>query len=52
MGENGARGQFGSVDPTLILLTAGVIASVVLSAILLGQVSNIQDTVDKIPHSP
>ncbi len=52
MGENGARGQFGAVDPTLILLTAGVIASVVLSAILLGQFGNLQDKVDKIPHSP
>ncbi len=52
MGENGARGQFGSVDPTLILLTAGVIASVVLSAILLGQVNSLDNKVDKIPHSP
>ena len=52
MGENGARGQFGAVDPTLILLTAGVIASVALSAILLGQVGNLKDEVAKIPHSP
>lgn len=47
MGENGARGQFGAVDPTLVLLTAGVIASVVLSAILLSKENN-----EKTPASP
>ncbi len=52
MGENGARGQFGAVDPTLVLLTGGVIAAVVLSAITLGKVNDVQDTVDKIPTSP
>jgi hypothetical protein len=45
MGENGARGQFGAVDPTLIILTAGVIAAVILSAITL-------DKVNKLPSSP
>ena len=45
MGENGARGQFGGVDPTLVLLAAGVIAAVVLSAITL-------DKVNKLPTSP
>lgn len=45
MGENGARGQFGCCDPTLIILTAGVIAAVVLSAITL-------DKVNKLPSSP
>jgi hypothetical protein len=45
MGENGARGQLGCCDPTLILLTAGVIAAVILSAITL-------DKVDKLPTSP
>jgi hypothetical protein len=45
MGENGARGQFGAVDPTLVLLTGGIIASVVLGAITL-------DQVNKIPTSP
>jgi hypothetical protein len=52
MGENGARGQFGSVDPTLIILTAGVIAAVVLSAIAVNKISDVNDKVDKIPHSP
>jgi hypothetical protein len=45
MGENGARGQFGCCDPTLVILTAGVIAAVVLSAITL-------DKVNKLPTSP
>lgn len=45
MGENGARGQFGGVDPTLVLLTGGVIAAVVLSAITLQKVN-------KLPTSP
>jgi hypothetical protein len=52
MGENGARGQFGAVDPTLVLLTAGVIAAVVLSAVAVANISNLQESVDKIPHSP
>lgn len=45
MGENGARGQFGCCDPTLVILTAGVIAAVILSAITL-------DKVNKLPSSP
>lgn len=45
MGENGARGQFGCCDPCMIILTAGVIAAVVLTAITL-------DKVNKLPTSP
>ena len=45
MGENGARGQFGGVDPLLVVLTGGVIAAVVLSAITLNKVN-------KLPSSP
>lgn len=45
MGENGARGQFGGADPWLVILTAGVIAAVVLSAITL-------DKVNRLPTSP
>ena len=41
MGENGARGQFGAVDPTLVILTAGVIASVVIGAIILKKVNDL-----------
>jgi len=48
MGENGARGQFGAVDPTIVLLTAGVIAAVILSAITLTKVNDVQDSVDSL----
>ena len=52
MGENGARGQFGAVDPTLVLLTAAVIASVIIAAITLDKVNQVDDKVDQIPTSP
>lgn len=37
MGENGARGQFGTVDPTLVILTGLVLATLVVSAITLSK---------------
>ncbi|WP_397570754.1 carboxypeptidase-like regulatory domain-containing protein [Schlesneria sp. T3-172] len=57
LGHNGARGQyancdecppggwcgFRSIDPTIALLTAGVIAAVVLSAITLSKVNGLDD---------
>ena len=46
LGQNGARGQFGSVDPMLILLTAGVIASVIIAAITLDKVNSLDDDDD------
>jgi hypothetical protein len=46
LGENGARGQFGAVDPTLVLLTAGVIAAVIISAITLDKVNSLEDKID------
>jgi len=52
MGENGARGQFGGIDPTLVVLTAGVIASVVLSAIAIDRIDHVSDQVNAIPVSP
>ena len=52
MGENGARGQFGSVDPTLVLLTAGVIAAVVLSAIAVNNINEVNNKIDNNPVSP
>lgn len=51
MGQNGARGQFGAVDPTLVLLTAGVIATLIISAITLNKVNNVEDDVSQIPKS-
>lgn len=52
MGENGARGQFGAVDPTLVLLTAGVITAVVLSAIAVSDLNSLQNQIDELPKSP
>jgi hypothetical protein len=43
MGENGARGQFGAVDPTLVLLTAAVIATLVVAIITLDKVNDLED---------
>lgn len=48
MGENGARGQFGAVDPTLVLLTAAVIATLIISIVTLDKVNDVDD---KIPES-
>jgi hypothetical protein len=47
MGENGARGQFGAIDPTIVLLTAGVIAAVVLSAIAVSKIDDVQNQLDQ-----
>ena len=52
MGENGARGQFGGIDPTLVVLTAGVIAAVVLSAVAINKIDNLSDKVDSLSVSP
>jgi carboxypeptidase family protein len=41
MGEKGARGQFGGVDPTLVILTGLVIADLVVDAITLNKVNDI-----------
>ena len=51
MGQNGARGQFGAVDPTLVLLTSAIIASVIISAITLDKVNSVDDKVDQIANS-
>jgi hypothetical protein len=52
MGENGTRGQWGAVDPTLVLLTAGVITAVVLSAITLSRIDDSTSTIVYVPASP
>lgn len=51
MGENGARGQFGAVDPTLLLLTAAIIASVIISAISLDKINSVDDKVDQLGNT-
>lgn len=52
MGENGARGQVGAVDPTLVLLTIAVIATVIISAISLDKINDVDDKVSDTPTSP
>lgn len=51
MGENGARGQYGAVDPVLLLLTAGVIAAVILGAIAVDKIDDVQDCCNKVQQS-
>ncbi len=41
LGENGTRGQFGALGGGTLLIVAGVIASVIISAITLSQVNDI-----------
>jgi len=52
MGENGARGQFGAVDPTLVLLTAAVIATLVIAIVTLDKVNNLNDKENQESESP
>ena len=42
MGQNGERGQFGAVDPTLVLLTAAVIATLIIAIITLDKVNDLE----------
>lgn len=51
LGENGTRGGFGSIGGGLMLLTAGVLASVIIGAIALDRINSVNDKVDKIPTS-
>lgn len=51
LGENGARGQFGAAGGGIVIIAAAVIASVIISAITLDRVNNVQEDVDKIPKS-
>lgn len=46
MGENGARGQFGAMGGGVIIIAAAVIASLIISAITLDRVNNIDDKVN------
>jgi hypothetical protein len=52
MGENGARGQFGAVDPTLVLLTAAIIATLIISIVALDKINDVEDCCEKISESP
>ena len=61
-GTEGARGQFGAYDaiepeyggypvfdPTIVLMTAGVVAAVVLGAVNLSKINSLQNSVDNLP---
>jgi hypothetical protein len=66
LGHNGARGQyanvdecppggwfgFRSIDPTIALMTAGIVAAVVLSAITLSKVNQLDNNNNPPPVSP
>ncbi len=41
MGDKGARGQFGAVDPTLVILTGIVIADLIVDSITLNKVNDL-----------
>jgi len=66
LGHNGARGQYASVDeyppgywggfpsldPTILLLTAGVVAAVVIGAISLSKIDQLNNNNNSTPASP
>lgn len=52
LGENGARGQFGATDPTVLVIAGGVIAAVAVSAVLLVKIDDLGSQVNQIPISP
>lgn len=55
VGENGTRGGngFGGIMGNgQLVLTAGIIAAVIMSGIAIGKLNNLQDDVDDIPKSP
>lgn len=47
-GENGARGQFGAIDPALLLLTAVTIASLIIAIISLSEINDSNDKIDEL----
>lgn len=52
LGENGTRGGSGTFGGGTMLLGAAVVATVIVSAIALGKINDLQDDVNKIPKSP
>lgn len=52
LGENGSRGQFGAVDPSILIVTSGVIAAVAVSTVALVKINDLSDLVSQIPVSP
>lgn len=52
LGENGTRGQFGAMGGGTVIIAAAVIASLIISAITLDRVNDIDDKVDTIGNTP
>lgn len=52
LGENGTRGQFGAMGGGMVLLSAAVIASVIISAITLDRVNDLDDNDDGVGSPP
>lgn len=46
--DEAVRGQWGAVDPFLVLLTTGVVASVVVSSIALSEINSVSDNQDEM----
>lgn len=52
LGENGTRGSIGGLGGGTLVLTAAVIASLIITGISLNRINDLQDDVNKIPKSP
>ncbi len=52
LGENGTRGSIGGLGGGTLVLTAAVIASLIITGISLNRLNDLQDDVNKIPKSP
>lgn len=52
LGENGTRGSIGGLGGGTLVLTAAVIASVIISAIAINRINDLQEDVNNIPKSP
>jgi len=52
LGENGARGQFGGGGGGVIIIAAAVIASLIISAIALDRINDVDDKIDGLGNTP
>ncbi len=52
LGKNGTRGAIGGMGGGTIILTAAVIASLIIAGVSLDRLNKLQEDVDKIPKSP
>ncbi len=52
LGQNGTRGAIGGMGGGAILLGAALVASVIISAVSLNRLNDLQEDVNQIPKSP